>query len=224
MATISIEASLRENSGKGVARKLRQEGRLPAVMYGVGESTPLSLNLREFTHMMQREGGNHALIELTITGGKKVETKGVIVRDAQVHPVTGELTHCDLYEVQKGHKVTVTVGVHIIGDTPAGVREQGILQHNMHEMELDCLPNAIPDSIEVDASALQIGESLHVRDLTLPEGVHPHVSEDATVVSVLAPKVVSEEEVTAEGEAAEGEAAEAAEGEAAEGESEGSES
>jgi len=208
MSTFGLKATRREETGKGAARRLRAAGRLPAVMYGVGDPTPLSINLREVTRMLTIEGANHGLIDLDIEG---VGKKGVVIRDAQIDPIKGTLMHCDLYEVQKGHKVTVTVGIQLVGDTPIGVHEeQGILQLAMHEVELDCLPNAIPNVIEVDASALKVGDSLHVSDLNVPEGAHLHAAPEATVVSVLAPKLKAEGEGEESAEGAE-ESAEGAE-------------
>lgn len=208
MEAIGLEALVRRETGKGVARKLRRSGYVPAVMYGVGEPQPLSLPSREISRLLATEGGHNAVIDLNITGeGQKPIKKGVIVRDYQVSPVTGVLLHCDLYELQKGHRVNVTVPIHVVGDTPVGVREQGILQHQMHEVEIDCLPDAIPDALEVDASALQIGDSIHISDLELPEGVRIHAAEESTIVSVLPPKIQAEE-VEAEEEAGEEEAEE----------------
>jgi large subunit ribosomal protein L25 len=190
MATMALEATPREGTGKGPARRLRAAGMVPAVLYGVEDPVPVAVPDREVTRLLTREGGDHALIELSIGGAKK----GVIVRDYQVDPITGAVLHCDFYEVQKGHKVTVTVGIEIVGDTPQGVREeQGILQHQLHELELDCLPDRIPDVIRVDASHLGIGDSIHVADLALPEGVRSHQTPDTTVVSILPPKVEAEE-------------------------------
>lgn len=202
MSTMGLEATVREGTGKGVSRRLRRAGLIPAVIYGVGEPMPLAVPRKEMFRMLTREGGDHALIELKV-GGKN---KGVIVRDYQLDPVSGELLHCDFYEVQKGHRVTVTVGITLVGDTPQGVREQGILQHQLHEIELDCLPNEIPDVIEVDASGLNIGDSIHVADLNIPKGVRVHATEDATVVSIQPPRLAAE--VEAEAEAPEAEAAE----------------
>lgn len=189
MATMAMEATARERTGKGIARRLRREGMIPAVLYGVEEPVALAVPDREMTRLLTREGGDHALIELKIGGVKK----GVIVREFQVDPVTGAVLHCDFYEVQKGHRVTVTVGIELVGETPQGVREQGILQHQLHELELDCLPDRIPDLIQVDASHLMIGDSIHVADLALPEGVRSHSAPDTTVVSILPPKVEAEE-------------------------------
>jgi len=188
MATKALEASPREGTGKGIARRLRQSGMIPAVLYGVEEPVNLAVSDREVTRMLTREGGDHGLIELSIGGAKK----GVIVRDYQVDPITGAVLHCDFYEVQKGHRVTVTVGIEIVGETPQGVREQGILQHQLHELELDCLPDRIPDVIQVDAAHLMIGDSIHVADLNLPEDVRSHSAPDTTVVSILPPKVEEE--------------------------------
>jgi large subunit ribosomal protein L25 len=189
MATMALEATPREGTGKGVARRLRQAGMVPAVLYGVTDPVNLAVPNREVTRLLTREGGDHGLIELHVGGAKK----GVIVRDYQVDPVTGAVLHCDFYEVQKGHRVTVTVQIELVGDTPVGVREQGVLQHQLHELELDCLPDRIPDVIRVDASALAIGDAIHVADLALPEGVRPHSAPDTTVVSIQPPKVEVEE-------------------------------
>jgi large subunit ribosomal protein L25 len=190
MSAFGLEAMEREQTGKGVARRLRSGGMVPAVMYGVGDPRPLAVPHKEMLRLLRSEGGDHALIELKV-GGKKT---GVILRDYQLDPVTGDLIHCDFQEVQKGHRLTVTVGIVVVGETPVGVREQGILQHQMHEIELDCLPDRIPERLEVDASPLRIGDSIHVADLKLPEGVRFHASPDATVVSVLPPKLAAEEE------------------------------
>jgi large subunit ribosomal protein L25 len=189
MATMALEATPREGTGKGPARRLRRAGMVPAVLYGVAEPLALAVPDREVTRLLTREGGDHALIELSIDGTKK----GVIVRDYQVDPITGAVLHCDFYEVQKGHKVTVTVGIEVVGDTPVGVREeQGILQLQLHELELDCLPDRIPDVIQVNASQLGIGDAIHVADLALPEGVRAHAAPDTTVVSVQPPTVEAE--------------------------------
>lgn len=189
MATMALEATAREGTGKGVARRLRQAGMVPAVLYGVTDPVNLAVPNREVTRLLTREGGDHGLIELKVGGVKK----GVIVRDYQVDPVTGAVIHCDFYEVQKGHRVTVTVRIELVGETPVGVREQGILQHQLHELELDCLPDRIPDVIRVDASGLGVGDAIHVADLALPEGVRPHSAPDTTVVSIQPPKVEVEE-------------------------------
>jgi len=205
MSAIGLEAKERDQTGKGVARRLRREGLIPAVMYGVGDPKPLAVGHKQLLQLLGREGGDHALIELKV-GGKKT---GVVLRDYQLHPVTGDVIHCDFLEVQKGHRLTVTVGITVVGETPKGVREQGILQHQLHEVELDCLPDRIPETLEVDASHLGIGDSIHVADLTLPEGVRLHSAPETTVVSVLPPKLAVEEEA-APAEAPEAEAPEAA--------------
>lgn len=205
MSTIGLEATTREATGKGISRRLRREGLVPAVIYGVGEPKLLAVPRKETVRLLTREGGDHALIELKV--GK--EKKGVVVRDYQLHPVTGDLLHLDFLEVQKGHRLTVTVGIELVGETPPGVRAQGILQHQMHEIELDCLPDQIPDVIEVDASHLEIGDSIHVGGLKLPEGSRFHAPPEATVVSIQPPRVAEEEVAAPEAEAPEAGTAEA---------------
>jgi len=206
MSDFGLSATVREASGKGVARKLRREGMIPAVMYGGEAPTALSVNRKELSRILASPGGDHAVIDLNVEG---VGTKKVLVRDYQSDAVRGDLMHADLLELQKGHKINVTIPVELTGGEPLGVREsQGILQHQMHQIELDCLPDAIPASLTLDASGLDIGESLHVSDLTVPEGVHIHATPETTVCTVLAPKLKDDapeetevEEAPAEAEA-----------------------
>ncbi len=198
MSAVVLSARVRQRSGKGHARRLRAAGEIPAIMYGVGEPTMLALSLKDTTHLLFG-GGTAAdgLIELDVEG---VGKKGVIMRDHQADVVTGRLLHCDLYEVKKGQKVNVTVSILLVGGTPAGVRAQGVMQHQLHAVDVDCLPNAIPEHLELDASELEIGGALHVSDLVVPEGVTVHANDDVTVVSIVAPKVADEEtDVAAEG-------------------------
>lgn len=205
MSAFALKATVREGNGKGAARRLRRQGLVPAVLYGVGEPTSLALNLRELSRITHSHGGDHAVLDLDVAGlGKRL----AVIRDRQLDNVTGVVLHCDLLEVQKGHQIRVTVGIEIVGETPLGVREQGILQQQLHEVAVDCLPDAIPEAILVDAAHLKVGDSLHVGDVKLPKGVSIHAAADTTICTVLAPKLKDTEttaapaegEVPAEGE------------------------
>jgi large subunit ribosomal protein L25 len=148
----------------------------------------------------------NTLIDLSVAGRKSV----VLVRDIQKDPVSGQWVHADLYVVDLTRTIQVEVPLHLIGK-PAGIELGGILDHPMREVTVECLPRAIPDSIDVDVSALGIGDSIHVRDLVLPEGARILSDPDLAVASVVLPK--AEEERVAEPVAAEGaEAAPAVEG------------
>ena len=140
-----------------------------------------------------------------------ISGKTVLVKELQRDPIHGSLVHADLFEVDPEEKIAVSVPVHVTG-TAEGIMMGGILDHALREIELECLPSAIPDAIELDVTSLKLGESVHVRDLTVAEGVSVRTHEELPVVSVILPTVVEEEpEVTdeeLEGEAVEGEAAE----------------
>ncbi len=190
MSDFGLKATVREGRGKGVARRLRAQGQIPAVVYGAGEPVAVALAAKEVDKILHSHGGSHAVIDLDLDGQKKQ----VLIRDYQSHWSNGHLIHCDLLELHKDHKVTVTVGLEVVGETAIGVREsQGIMQQQMHEIEIDCLPSAMPESIEVDASGLDIGESLHVSDLKLPEGVQVHAAPETAICTVLAPKLKAED-------------------------------
>lgn len=188
MSTIPVE--VREHAGKGVARKLRAVGRIPAVLYGQGHD-PVSLTLepRALERLLRSEGHN-ALFELE--GGDAVEGRTVLVKATQRHPVRGELMHADLFEIDVQKMITVSVAIHLVG-TPVGVSlDEGLVEHTLREVELDCLPRAIPDSIDLEISELHLGETLHVSDLPLLEGVEMKTQTELAVVSVVAPKAEEE--------------------------------
>jgi large subunit ribosomal protein L25 len=206
-----LAVEVREASGKGVARKLRAAGRIPGVCYG--RNTPsmsVMLDPHALEHLIATsEAGINTLIDLKVDGGGAFDGRKVLVKELQRDPVNGALLHADLFAVDLEQTVTVAVPIHVTG-TPEGVKMGGILDQSLRELEFECLPQAIPREISLDVSALEVGQSLHVRDLTLPEGVTLMSDPDLSVVSVVAPAVVAEE-VPAEEEAA---AEEAVEGEA----------
>jgi large subunit ribosomal protein L25 len=213
VAENELLVEVREATGKGAARRLRQAGRIPGVCYGRNAApVPVSLDPKGLEHVLRTSSsGFNTLFELK--GGGAFDGKPVLVRELQRNPVNGRLVHADLYMVDLQQKVHVEVPVHLEG-SPEGVKMGGILEHTLREIEFECLPQSIPEEVRVDVSALEIGHSLHVRDLTLPEGATLLSDPELAVVLVAAP-AVEEEPTPAEGEVPEGEeAAAAAEGEA----------
>ncbi len=219
MAVNALVAEVRDATGKGAARKLRAAGRIPAVVYGRGtESRAISVDPKALVQLLQKGGaGMNTLIELSVDGTAKT----VLVKELQRDPVRGRPLHTDFYLVDLDQKVEVSVPIRLTGRAP-GVELGGILDHPLREIELECLPRAIPESIDVDVSALEVGDSIHVRDLELPEGVSVQSDVNLAVASVVAPVVVEEpvaeeveegEEAVAEGEEAAAAPAESAEGE-----------
>jgi large subunit ribosomal protein L25 len=210
---IDLKAQVRKTVGKGPARTLRREGRMPAVLYGQKtDSIMLSIDIKEFEQIVKNANIGSLLLNLQIQNGKTL-TRPAMIKELQTNPVTGAFLHVDFYEIDMQRKITVSVPVVARGKS-AGVEEGGLLQIVRRELELFCLPTAIPKAIEVDITDLEIGDAIHVREIALPAEVELPEDVDFTVVTVLAPKV--EEEVVAEEEVEEGE--EAAEEEGAEGE------
>lgn len=216
MADTHLEVQVREQTGKGAARKLRAAGMIPAVLYGSGRpSYPITLNPLQLHKVLhESEMGMNTLIDLKVTGHAELDGKTVLVRELQRDPVKGRFVHADLYEVDLQEKIEVSVPIHVTGKS-AGVELGGVLDQVLRELEVKCLPRAIPDEFVVDVTPLEMGDSLHVSDIALPEGVELISDAELSVVSVVAP--AKEEEPEVEAEAAEGEVVvegeEAAEGE-----------
>jgi large subunit ribosomal protein L25 len=210
---IDLKAQVRKKTGKGPARTLRREGRMPAVLYGhKTDSILLSIEIGEFEKVVKKANIGSLLLNLQIQNGKTF-TRPAMIRELQTNPVTGAFLHVDFFEIDMQSKITVSVPVVTRGKS-AGVEEGGLLQIVRRELELFCLPTAIPEAIEVDITDLAIGDSIHIQEIALPADVELPEETDFTVVTVLAPTI--EEEVVAEEELEEGE--EAAEEEVAEGE------
>lgn len=207
MAETQLNVEIRNRSGKGVARKLRAAGRAPAVVYGKGKApVALAFDPRDLERALAKgEHGMNTLIDLVATGdgASAFAQRTVLVKEIQRDPVRGDVLHADLYEIDLTETVRVDVPIHLVG-TPLGVTQHdGITDQTLREIEVECLPGSIPDSIDIDVAALDVGDSLHVSDLVLPEGVEAITDGDITVVSIAAP---SAEELP-EGEAAEAAAA-----------------
>ena len=208
MAEHQLDIELREGKGKGVARKLRAAGRIPGVYYArAEEATPISLDPAALDRLIRTSSaGMNTLID--VKGGDKLDGKVVLVKDIQRDPLKGVPLHADLYAIDVNEKIDVSVPIHLEG-TPTGVKlDGGILDQSLRELELKCLPRAIPEEIQADITGLELGASLHVRDLTLPEGVELLTDGDLSIATVAVPRQAEE----ATPEAAEGE--EAAEGDA----------
>jgi large subunit ribosomal protein L25 len=193
----SLAVEVRTDTGKGVARKLRAVGRIPAVLYGHGNaSVSLSIQAKDLDTLLKTShAGLNTLIDLE--GDGAVAGKVVLIKELQRHSVAGTLSHADFFEIDATAKMHVSVPIKLEG-TPEGVKLGGVLEHIMREIDLLCLPNAIPDSLEVDVSEMNQNESLHVSDLTLPEGVETGVDEALPIVHVATKKIEEEVEVVAE--------------------------
>ena len=193
----TLKAELRETTGKGAARRMRREGKIPAVVYGRGEETrPLTVDAHDFQVLVKEHSLDTTLVDLEIDGDK--EAVQTLVVEVQAHPYKPEVLHVDFQQIHAGERVTVEVPINLVG-TPEGVREGGVLQQVMHVVELDCAVEAIPEDFEVDVSTLTIGDSIQISELMVPEGVELHVDPSRTICTVAAPTILElpeeEEEV-----------------------------
>jgi large subunit ribosomal protein L25 len=212
VADYQLNLEVRESTGKGVARKLRAKGRIPGVCYGAGADTvPVALDPSTLERALRASAAGLNTL-FGVQGGGAFHGKSVLIKELQRDPVQRNLLHADFYAVDLTKEIEVKVPLHLTG-TAAGLMNGGIVDHQLREIEIKCLPTAIPESFSLDVTALNVGDSLHVRDIALPEGVTLVSDPGLGVVSVVIP-AKAEEEVAAEAAAAEGAAA-TAEGEAA---------
>jgi large subunit ribosomal protein L25 len=190
MASASLSGNVRDHRGKGVARSLRASGRVPAVIYGHGrEPQSLSIDTRELEKLLSHISAENTVIDLSVDG----KSSRTLIREIQRHPFKRQILHVDFQELVAGEKVTVRLPIVLVG-VPVGVRmDGGILDQTLRELEVEVDPANIPNHVDVDVSELHIGSSVHVSDITLPEGVEIVGDPDASVCVVSAPRAAIEE-------------------------------
>ncbi len=188
MEKIIIKAEERPAAGKGVARKLRMQGMIPAVLYRDGKSTSIRLQSKGVSSLLNSGIGEHTLINLVLQRGEDTTEHWALIKDYQIDPIRGELLHADFIEVSLENKIRITVPIALVKDSP-GVKNGGILQHQMREVEIECLPTHIPDKIEVDISGVEIGHSIHVRDLVVKEDLRIVAEPEEVVLTITSPIV-----------------------------------
>jgi len=203
-----LVAEKREGTGKGVARRLRASGRVPAVLYGHGmQPASISVDSKELYHLLHH-GGANVLIDLVV--GKDHHL--ALAREIQRDHIKGQYVHVDFLTVRRDEKITISVPVRVVGES-VGVKAGGVLEHHLWDLEAECLPGDVPEAIEADITELAVGDSLKVADLAVPKGVEILSPPEETVLAVVPPQAREVVEIPVE--AVEGEAAEAAPAEAA---------
>jgi len=197
VAENALQIEVRDAVGKGAARKLRAKGRIPAVCYGnARETVGLAIDPAALRKLLDSsEAGMNTIISLR--GGGSLDGTMVLVKELQREPVRGAYLHADFYTVDVTQRVEVEVPVHITGKAVGVVDSGGVLDQALREIELSCLPLSIPTELIADVSSLDIGDSLHVRDIPLPEGVELLSDPELSVVSVVA-AMKEEEEIAPE--------------------------
>lgn len=204
METAKLTAQHRDATGKGAARSIRREGRIPGILYGSGiDNIKLSVDTSELERMFNSPQYSRGLINLRIKGDKPYN-KTVMVKELQADPTKDHVLHLDLIEIRMDQKISTMVFVNTVGD-PKGVEEGGILQIIRRELEVYCLPANIPEQIDIDVSGMEIGDSFHVSEIQVEGDVEIPYDADFTVVTLVSPKMEAEEEPGEEEEGGPGE-------------------
>ena len=214
MELIELKTKTRTTTGNGPARRLRMSGQIPAVLYGPKtESVPLSVDKSDLELLFKKGGIGQIVLNLVIQKNGETLTMPAMIKELQIHPVSRNFIHVDFYEIKMDQKITAKIPVVTTG-MAKGVEVGGILQIVRRELEVECLPLEVPESIEIDISDLDIGDSIHVGKISVEGDIEFLEDDNYTVVTVLAPKL--EEEEPEEEEEIEEEEAEKEEGEAPE--------
>jgi large subunit ribosomal protein L25 len=194
MAQLSLSARVREDKGRSVARKLRREQQIPAVLYGQArEPVLLTVNTADLQALLKKSEGQNVMLGLSVESEKGTNETTVIIKELQVDPTKDTYLHADFHEISMNKELTVNVSVRLV-NTPVGVTNGGVLQHIRRELMVTCLPDKLIEYLSIDVSDLDIGDSIHVRDFEFPEGVKSALEEHLTVAVVAAPTVKAEEE------------------------------
>lgn len=183
MEQLTLNVESRTELGKGPSRRLRAAGKLPAVLYGLGKNTAVTVDPKALHKQLMTEGGQNQI--LTLKGGG-LDGKAALVKDYQVDPVSRQLKHVDLLEIDVTKKINVTVKINIVGKS-LGVAEGGVLNFIERAIEVRCLPTSIPQHIDIDVTNLKIGDSLHLDEVQLPEGVEKGSQMNSTLIAVVPP-------------------------------------
>jgi large subunit ribosomal protein L25 len=201
MEIITLAAQIREERGKGAARRLRENGQIPAVFYGPKTSpVALTVDYPELEVILKKAGSENVILDLVMKSGKGDDKRKTMIKELQVDAISQKPLHADFYEISMDQEITVNVAIHLI-NTPIGVTNGGIQQQIRRDVTISCLPDKLMEKIDLDVSGLDIGDSYHISDLELPEGVRTDLEGHLTVVTVVAPTMESEieEEILEEG-------------------------
>lgn len=191
MQQFKLNVVNRENTGRGVARRLRADGKIPASLYGQGKARSITVSAVDFRDLNRQIGGGAAIVELTDETGATALT---LVQEIQRDAIRDSVDHIDFQEVERGHSFVTHIPVHLVGEADAlGVKNDGgVIDHKSHEVEIRCRPSKLPEHVEVDVSGLAVGDAIHISDLPAVEGVE-YLGEPAQVLVSCQPPTVSAE-------------------------------
>ncbi len=185
---IQLQALTRSGAGRSVSKQLRRDGRLPAVIYGAKQAAlNLSLNQREVKEVLSKATGEQVLVELTIDNAGAKSSSLALIQHVQHHPLSPDIVHMDFHAISADEVIHAHVSVETTGEPVVVKTFGGLLEIQLHSVEVECLPKDLPDVITIDVSALNLSDAVHVRDLVLPEGVKARLDGDVTVLRVSNP-------------------------------------
>jgi large subunit ribosomal protein L25 len=190
MEKLVLPVEQRQSRGKGAARSLRRQGLIPGIIYGPKrEPAMIKVDPKRLRAVLDAAGAENVPFRISLDGGPPLT---VMLKELQGEPLSGALLHADFWELTKGKKVQVEVAIHVTGTAP-GTEKGGILQQVLRQLSVECLPENIPESVEIDVSSLDMGHSLHVKDVKLAGHLKPLADPEQTVVTCAHPTVVKEE-------------------------------
>jgi large subunit ribosomal protein L25 len=200
MSELTIQVEKRESIGKNANRRLRAVGQLPAVVYGdQKDAVPITVDRRTVIDLLKRGGGENAVFLLELVGSKS--SRHAMIRDLQVDPISRQIVHIDFQRIRLSQKVKVQIAIQLVGEAYGVKTDGGVLDFITRELEVECLPTAIPQGLEINVEDLRIGDHVEAKDITLPEGVELMDEPQKVVVSVSHSRVEAEiDELEAEGE------------------------
>ena len=199
MDQYTLSAQVRDQTGTQSVKKMRNENQIPAVFYGPeSKPTPITINYTDLEKIIKQAGSENMIIGLEINNkDNTLDKKQVMLKELQVDPIKDKYIHADFYEIRMDQELVLDIPVTLV-NSPKGVNMGGILQHIKRELTVSCLPDKIVDQLELDVSDLDIGDTLHIKDILLPEGVRAIDDENLTVATVIAPIAPEEEELEEE--------------------------
>lgn len=196
MEKVILNAEIREETGKTKAKELRKKGMIPGVVYKGGkEPINLKINARDLFNVLRTSAGSNVLITLKIKDDKKKTDRTCIIKELQQNPIKDDIIHVDLKQISLTEKIEVKIPIHPHGEPEGVVKDGGILEHTLWEVEVECLPTDIPEKIEVEVDSMKIGDTIYVKDLSIPPEVKILSDPELTVLSVASP---AKEEVVEE--------------------------
>jgi len=201
MEKIILKGIVRKDFGKSGCKQVRKAGSIPAIVYKSGKTgVSVQVEKRDLWKALHTEAGENAIINMNITGDEKILKKTVIVQEIQVDPVSDEVVHVDFHEISLKEKLKVKVPVVAKGEAVGVKEEEGVLTQVIWEIEIECMPAAIPEHIIVHVDNLHVGDAIHIKDVEFPQDIHVLEDPEKVVVSVHIPKVEEEEPEVSEEE------------------------